>query len=39
LKIQFLELDYCAVDDPGLDLDVDTPADYQKAVELYFPDA
>jgi molybdenum cofactor cytidylyltransferase len=39
LKNQFLELDYCAVDDPGLDLDLDSPADYQKAVELYLKDA
>jgi molybdenum cofactor cytidylyltransferase len=39
LKNQHLALDYCAVDDPGLDVDLDSPADYQKAVELYFHDA
>jgi CTP:molybdopterin cytidylyltransferase MocA len=25
----------CDVDDPGLDQDIDTPADYEKALALY----
>jgi len=28
------EGDYCALDDPGLDLDIDRPEDYQKALGL-----
>jgi len=28
----------CEVRDPGLDLDLDTPADYETALKLSFPE-
>jgi hypothetical protein len=29
-----LQVAFCELDDPGLDLDIDLPADYDKAVRL-----
>ncbi|MCL5099468.1 MAG: nucleotidyltransferase family protein [Candidatus Omnitrophica bacterium] len=39
LKIERFEVMCFEVDDPGLDLDIDQPADYERALQLYLKSA